>query len=484
MALGICISATFLSGRYHGEEWPPSPVRLFRALVAGAKNGGYREHWGEVANALEWLERLDAPLILAKRPLAARPKYMLAVPNNDMDSVARDWSAGRDADPAKLRTMKLVHPRLLEGDGPHVKYFWTLNGLGLPEKEIGGLRRAAHCVHALGWGVDMAFANLDLPEEWDKGGYEEWRPAGERKGMRLEIPASGSLQDLESTYERYLRRASGVGVDTDTRPSVYRYSSYVRPMGDERPLLTLALRSVDGELPLSRGWHAAMEVAAWLRHACGEVLKGERRFRDDVDSFVLGHGEGMDEANYRLSFVPLPSIGHAHADGRIRRVLIVEPMQSSGEAVEVLGLKLAGRLLTRDGDRAEVASLDILTDRKVLGFYLRDNNPARTWRSVTPVVLHGYNAIRGQISLLKTEKLLLRAFEMAGYDKSLIAGLAFQPAPLWAGTGAARAVRVPKHLDGYPRYHVEVTFKEPVQGPVMAGLGRHCGVGVFAAGGE
>ncbi len=36
----LCISATFLDGRFHGRrdggesEWPPSPLRLFQALVA------------------------------------------------------------------------------------------------------------------------------------------------------------------------------------------------------------------------------------------------------------------------------------------------------------------------------------------------------------------------------------------------------------------------------------------------------------------
>jgi CRISPR-associated protein Csb2 len=106
---------------------------------------------------------------------------------------------------------------------------------------------------------------------------------------------------------------------------------------------------------------------------------------------------------------------------------------------------------------------------------------ARLWRSVTPVVLHGYNASRGNISLAKTEALLWRAFEMAGFPKETIVRMAFQTAPLWSGAGAAAQVRVPKHLNGYPRYHVEVCFRQAVSGPVLAGIGRHYGIGVFAA---
>lgn len=39
----LCISVTFLTGRYHGEEWPPSPARLYQALVAAVMTCGYQE---------------------------------------------------------------------------------------------------------------------------------------------------------------------------------------------------------------------------------------------------------------------------------------------------------------------------------------------------------------------------------------------------------------------------------------------------------
>jgi len=96
-------------------------------------------------------------------------------------------------------------------------------------------------------------------------------------------------------------------------------------------------------------------------------------------------------------------------------------------------------------------------------------------------VLHGHNADRrGQISVAKTERLLLRAFEMAGYSDGMIEHLAFQGAPWFLGTKHAAAMRVPDHLEGYPRLHVEVRFVRGVKGPVLAGLGRHYGIGLFA----
>jgi CRISPR-associated protein Csb2 len=86
------------------------------------------------------------------------------------------------------------------------------------------------------------------------------------------------------------------------------------------------------------------------------------------------------------------------------------------------------------------------------------------------------------VSAGKTERLLWRAFEMAGRSQQQIESLAFQAAPFWTGAEAAKSIRVPKHLDGYPRYHVEVEFREAVEGPVLAGIGRHYGIGVFVSG--
>jgi CRISPR-associated protein Csb2 len=62
-----------------------------------------------------------------------------------------------------------------------------------------------------------------------------------------------------------------------------------------------------------------------------------------------------------------------------------------------------------------------------------------------------------------------------------IAGLCFQSAPFWAGAEDALAMRVLEHLGKWPRYHVAVRFSEPVTGPVLAGIGRHYGIGLFAA---
>ena len=97
MARYLCISATLLTRRYHGEEWPPAPARLLKALVSGVMTGGYRRYWTRAEAALRWLECQPPPVIVAA-PAETISKYRLAVPNNDLDVAAKEWSKGKPYD--------------------------------------------------------------------------------------------------------------------------------------------------------------------------------------------------------------------------------------------------------------------------------------------------------------------------------------------------------------------------------------------------
>src|SRR5579871_519402 len=84
----LLVSVRFHDGRYHGMgDWPPSPARLFQALVAGAARGQTLPD--EVVTALTWLERLAAPFITAPSAVAGR-SFRNFVPNNDLDAVGGD----------------------------------------------------------------------------------------------------------------------------------------------------------------------------------------------------------------------------------------------------------------------------------------------------------------------------------------------------------------------------------------------------------
>jgi CRISPR-associated protein Csb2 len=469
----LCISVTFLTGRYHGEEWPPSPARLYQALVAAMMTCGYREYEPMVEPALRWLEAQPAPRIRSCSSEQSNA-YRIAVPNNDMDVIAWEWKHGRHKDPSVLKTMKQVTPWSLPEEGPHVQYIWPLNEDSVTPP-TDSLRRAAHLLHTLGWGVDMAYADIS-PEQRRGDIYEP-----SISGTSLTTPMPGTLDDLKAAYQRFQARNSGKGVDSFTRASLLASQTYRRVGEEYRPVVRFRLMDPkEITKVLAVPWEDCAKVAAWLRHRAGEELRNEFD-QETVAEYVQGHtGSAGGDKSKRISYVPLPTIYGHYADGAIRRAMIVEPAGETGEISNVIGRKLTGAILTGNGggDRC------CLAPPEAGDWTFRQYLPAkasRVWRSVTPVVLHGFNTgPRGVISVAKTERLLLRAFAMAGFREEQIERLAFQAGPLWKGSKHAAAMLVPAHLKGFTRLHVEVTFANGVQGPVLAGIGRHYGIGLFA----
>src|SRR5579863_2075688 len=315
------ISVTLLGDRFHGEDWPSSPARLFRALVAGSMTGSYRSLWEEVEPALRWLEGLPAPEIYASEFQAGQP-FRISVPNNDMDVAAREWHAGRDYDAANLRTMKQIEPFLLEPGGPHVSYTWR--HVEVDEARLGGLRHAVHSLHTLGWGIDMAFAEMGLDNDGESLNHgTRWLPA--KSGEKLmPVPVAGSLKDQQETYHRFLTCLNPDGVDPDTRPSVYRLQAYTSDVGARRETAAFEFQRTDDDGSYSKPPEAAMAIAAWMRHTVSEALLQEGYRPALVNAVALGHDE-EEQPGWRLSYLPLPTIGHPHADGRVRRVMIAGP---------------------------------------------------------------------------------------------------------------------------------------------------------------
>jgi CRISPR-associated protein Csb2 len=277
-----------------------------------------------------------------------------------------------------------------------------------------------------------------------------------------------------------LGRISTKGIDPYTRPTRFGQARYRRANSPQpRRWIAFELQKADGSRFAAR-WDEAQTVAAWLRHAAGKALLQEELDEAWVNSYIFGH-TGPEALGHRLSFVPLPSIGHQHSDGGIRRVAILEPpsvSRTDAEALDLLRFKLPGSTLTDDNKSARAILVTPADLQKTLRFYVDE---ALVWETVTPMVLHGYNTLRDRISIIKTDRLLRQAFEAAGFPETIIKVMTFQRAPYWPGCEAAPDIRVPRHLAPWPRVHVRVEFNQPVPGPVVAGIGRHCGVGLFAA---
>ncbi len=482
MAL-LDLSVTLLSGTYHGTEWPPSPARLFQALVAGSRARFRRgDGWSpEFDRALRWLETQPPPTIVAPRPTRGRP-YLIFGPDNDMDlwvhdrlSEARGRPPKKPKDPAKLRSQLERRPMYVSGV---VHYLYPGEGAPLP-----ALEKMAHSLLALGHGVDLAAGDARVATMTEIAGLpgERWvpDPGGD---VHLFAPVPGWYGRLEDNFERWRRPPSEGTKTVDTRrgtltPSV-RGVPYRSPWSlSARPFHAYTLETIEDGRPYSVCWEDAMEVSGQLRHATSEALRSEGAGEGFLRVYALGHGEGK-ERDRRLSYVPLPSIGHRYVDGRIRRVLVVGPQGPWDSRVKSLGPLLEGARLAVPGAPAHAFLAQAATDDPVLRRYV---GPGRTWSSVTPVILHGHDARRGRVDNPRTRALIEEALEQAGLG-GVVKEYEYRSAPCWPGTGSARSMRVPSHLGTWPRYHIRIELRRDVRGPLLAGIGRHYGIGLFAVG--
>jgi CRISPR-associated protein Csb2 len=369
------------------------------------------------------------------------------------------------------------------GNGADVVYCWPTEDPEAAERAA-NLDRLAAAFHTLGWGVDFAAAEFSLGEAGAAGCDRRLVPSQAGGSRSYQVPVAGTLDSLDVRFRAFRRRITPKGVNPALPPARMAEVFYLGER--EVPSRQWAVYSMH-PMEHPQRFHAvpaesAIHVAAWVRHAAAEALREEEFDEDWIARYVQGHTE-PDAKGYRLSYVPLPSIGARHVDGRIRRILVGEPWgevdPADREAFEILKIRLNGCPLVRPGDAEPVAQL-----RRIDG----PADPAtrlyggsfREWSTVTPVVLHGFNVQRSSISVAKTTKLLVQAFGAAGIPASAIGDIAFQTAPYRLHLPAAAGFQAPAHLAKWPRLHVRVTFLEPVSGPLVIGLGRHAGLGLFA----
>ncbi len=481
------ISVLYLTDRYHGKgTWPPSPARVFQSLVAAGRKGSSPEEWQDsISLSLEWLEQKDAPIILAP-DVNNRGYLVTSVPRNQAEKAVK--STGIDGRYLRQhKDLKTFRPLLLSDDLQErfVYYLWPVSEEEMEKqrKTIEIIRRTAKKMSHLGLGIDQVAGSGRVlrGDEAIHEGFRLYEPTHLPSALRFEVPAQGYLKNLIDLYEEKRNRFKAGVVSTYFHPERYRMVSYRKEgaLDLSRSMAVFALKSPEGTgRNISVRWQdAAMTVAPWARHGAGVIAKREECSPEWIDQFVLGHTT-ENTRDQRLSYLPLPSIGHRNADGRIRRFAIVEPFGSDGKTMEMIEWGLPYIALSNtDGEKvAKAETIDAERDTVVK----RYRGKSKTWATVTPMIMHGQVYQRKKFSPRKLEKLLLSAFADAGYPEDIIFDFDFKRAPYWAGCGDARLMRVPRHLDGWPRYHVSVTFKTEMSGPIIAGIGRHYGLGLFA----
>ncbi len=459
-------------------DWPPQPDRVFSALVAtwailGQDADGQR--------ALEWLEALPAPMLLAPEA-PPRTDAVVFVPPNDPRSDRRKHARG------VLPALRSRQPRRFPASRPHdpvVRLCWP--DARPDPATFAALLALARDTAYVGHSASLTrcrFLRDDAPP--DPG-----RAAPPRRRVY-----AGRLAELCRSFEAGRRPLPG---------------ARVAPAADATPPRTgsfggrwLVFEHVAGDMPDLR---ACALVAKTLRDA---LLDGYRRIGrgDDIPEVVSGHAPDRSPSrDAHLAVLPLPFAGFPHADGHVMGFALVPPRDSTllddadfrrvlrtlAPIAEDHGRRLL-TLTTKAGTpRGRAFSIGLSpTFEPPVGRRSLDpalyTRPAPVFATMTPIALDRHLKRKGAARQDEAAAQIADACRNVGLpepdavvcDKhsAIVGAPSAYPAggaPAWTRWGRPRAL-ASRHLT-----HAVIRFARPVDGPVVLGAGRFVGLGLCRA---
>ena len=357
MAQFLCLTIRFLDSTFHGRnergthQWPPSPLRVFEALVAAAAaRWNERRQIQSAAEALRWLERQPPPRILTPPHVPAPRPLHLYVPDNIADTVARSLarqnkSAGKrkPTDPAASadlhddgpssvsevavslappRTEKYLYTTYFFPDP--LRYLWPIHPQDAHWPQVQPiLLAAARSITHLGLGIDLVVADAAVMSDdqvaalsgrpwlpFEHGGHDQNRPSpgpSTRPGLsgrpwedgrqvRLPVPVQGTFDQLCQCYQAFLRRAPGALVGKDPFAPVpaltqFRWVVYRQPEHvPELPWVAFRLLRPDRSQAAFDPMEWTARLAGMLCHQVAEVASRFLQWpQERVLRQVLGH---------------------------------------------------------------------------------------------------------------------------------------------------------------------------------------------------
>ncbi len=371
---GVCFAA--IGKDSPTPDWPPQPDRIFSALVA---TWAARGQDAQEAEALEWLEKLDPPRMLAS-DAEPRTAAQVFVPPNDYETPRgaldrlkwyRDFLSKGISPPEKGGHRKLwlqtwnVMPNQRKRSGlkernfpasrPYDAVVRLLWADAAPEDAaFGALKRLAHDTAYVGHSASLTRCRFSL-----NGDASE---LSEAKAPARRIYA-GRFDELRSAYARFERSADkkdrpqkGARVAPPTVPAKLRANVF----GEH----WLLFEHVAGEMPDLR---ACAFVAKTMRDA---LLSGYQRIGlgGRIPEIVSGHvPDGAPTRAPHLAIMPLVFAGFPYADGRVMGFALVPPGNSA--ILEDENFRRALR---------EIATSDKKMERRMLTLKPKEGTPIRS----------------------------------------------------------------------------------------------------------
>ena len=452
---------TASTGHLNHGEWPPSPARLFAALVAA---DGTRDRLRVTdGSELEWFERLPAPVIHAH----GKPCHQKLEPRYVPEAARRHATAKRKGSRAQIR----AHLEYIGRKGvevrpgvrvapryPKIVYIWntpcpanTLKSLRLRAARIGYLGTADSPVRVR---VEVKLPEPQVPAE-------AFRPHADGN-EKIRVPQAGDLSLLDFVYDAWVER--GASVARAQFPALRHEATYLSPTAGQR---------------VDRG-----SVVAWLRLETSvpgrrvsvvtslfkKAVLSNYQDRYGEPPAVL-HGHGFKRRGYDLArFLALPDAGFRRSRGRIHGLALWLPpsceaalRSRAGRAAHVIRrLKVGGgKTVSVVPYGGELRPFAVTPKRWTFA--------ALSWVTAFPAV----HERRVPLDLAEVS----RWCEHAGLPPAV----AFRStrAPLIAGGVDLAPAEV--NRPGRPRLsysHIQLWFAEPVTGPVVVGSARQRGLGL------
>ncbi|MFT4225539.1 type I-U CRISPR-associated protein Csb2 [Micropruina sp.] len=534
----LAVQVRLLAGRYVATqfnerdraEWPPHPARLFAAAVAAWADTDEPDL--EERAALYWWESLGPPQISCSLPeeTAARSVVTHFVPVNDATVLSRDASGAyadltaalelekepMGGDRPDLRAHRRAQTAAAKAQARGVQFSSSgrapETGLGvLPENRVRQARTfpsitPADEIVTFSW-PDIAPEPAQL-EALDrvlgriarlghssspvdvaivaKPTREASLVPAESGEFSVRTPTTGQLDSLIASY------AGHQGLEPRTLPTVA--AGYRR--NEPAPVVRRGI--FDDQRWLLFGLHprcALTQTEALTRALRAGLMKHAAQ---PVPPMISGHRPGSGGSptepalDVHAAYLALPYVGSEYADGSVHALAVVLPRDVSPHDRAAVALAAArwqedgGRLWFERGRTFHLHPLRP-QDASVTARPSTWTRPATRWSTVTPVALDRHPGDLDSPNQAKRDQAEAEAREsVMGACRNI--GL---PEPVAIDFRNDPPIRGTRPLGAFPPFlvgagklrkrlvHIDLTFGEPVSGPVLLGTGRFLGYGLF-----
>jgi CRISPR-associated protein Csb2 len=548
----LAIEVELLTGRYAATayndrgraEWPPHPARFFSALVAAIHD--HEDTDQAERAALLWLEEQSAPALWVDTDsrVGKRQVQHVYVPVNDVTlGEGAALSPKQWADAFAKQKMK-AKERLTNAEAKFQEVSGQYQGSDASKKAQNELEKAKRAFANEGFSdaeFDTAAALMPerrtrqvrtfpvvVPETptfafiWPhadpsphRAGLEQLCARVTRLGhssslvrcsvidrdltptlvpgdegdVVLRVIGPGQLERLEQAFEHHQAWKSRV---LPSRPQRYRSASKViAPWPTTESMFStdwVLFERVGGSRPVAS---RTTDLARALRSALIEIHGSQ-----DLPASLSGHEESGPTQQPHVAFVPLPFVGHEHADGAIMGCALILPRELPTRDRDTLLRLVAkwemersdpeGNLTLSGGTLPSIVVRRVDVSAKAALDPTRWSRASRRFITATPIALDknpgnlrsNRDGTAYKAALEAQQNISDACLRVVGTRPSSVE---VSLPPLLPG---AQHVRDFLPWPGRPgrtprvRVHADIRFESPVRGPLLLGAGRYFGLGL------